>query len=543
MSAVSEFEYVIIGAGSAGCVLANRLGEDPDVRVLVIEAGGSDYDPLIRIPLAWARMLQQRKYDWGYFTEPEPYTSNRVIECARGKVIGGCSSTNAMVYVRGHANDYERWSRRRLPGWDYEHVLPYFKKSETWEKCVNEYRGDSGPMNVNEATFMDPVIDAYLDIVSGMGFPMNEDYNGAQQEGFGPTQQTTRNGRRESAATAYLRPALMRGNVTLKTRAMATRILFDGGRAVGVLYQKNGRTYEARATGEVLLSGGVINSPHLLMLSGIGPADELQKHGIKTRVDLVGVGKNLQDHMTAGVLYNRTTKGPFLKQMRLDRLAIEIPMAYFFGKGSATQYPLGPMGFLSLDSKQDVPSIQLLFGAGPLHAYPWIPLLRPHFPDAFGCRAVLLHPKSRGVLELASADPHQPMRIRQNFFSDERDLKALTESLKLAREILNKPQLSRFRGKELAPGETVTDDPGMDNHIKNTCITIHHPLGTCCMGDGETAVVDGELKVKGIEGLRVVDASVMPDMVSGNINAAVLMIAERAADLIKGMETLPPLRP
>ena len=543
MAQTSDFDYVIVGAGSAGCVLANRLGEDPNVRVLLLEAGGSDRDPLIRIPLTWAKMLQERKHDWGYFAEPEPNAGYRVIECARGKVIGGSSSTNAMAYVRGHANDYERWSLGGLPGWDYAHALPYFKKAETWEKGGDAYRGHSGPMSVTQAKFMDPLIDAYLEAVTSMGFPKTDDYNGAQQEGFGPSQQTTRNGRRESAATAYLRPALKRGNVTLRTRALATNILFDGSRAIGVAYQVNGRAYEARAEREVLLACGVINSPQLLMLSGIGAADELRQHGIRVRSDLLGVGKNLQDHISASVLYRRITTSPFVKQMRLDQLAINIPMAYLFGKGPATQFPVGPMGFLRLDSDQDVPSIQLLFGAGPLQAYPWFPLLRPPFLDAFGCRAILLHPKSSGVVELASAKPNDPMRIRQNFFSDERDLKALRDGLPLVREILNQPALAEFRGKEVVPGVGVTDDAGLDAHIRNTCITIHHPLGTCRMGGDESAVVDGELRVRGVDGLRVVDASVMPDLVSGNINAAVTMIAERASDLISGRETLPPLQP
>ncbi|MFH1489441.1 MAG: GMC family oxidoreductase N-terminal domain-containing protein, partial [Pseudomonadota bacterium] len=392
----STFDYIIVGAGSAGCVLANRLTQDPGRRVLVIEAGGRDWDPWIRIPLAWGKMLQEGRHDWGYSTEPETNLDNRVIECARGKVLGGSSSTNAMTHVRGNRGDYERWSRAGLPLWDYAHVLPYFKRAERWEKGGDAFRGDDGPLHVSLARFQDPIVEAYREAVLGLGIPETKDYNGAVQEGIGIPQQNIHKGRRVSAADAYLRPAMARPNLAVQVNALAVRILFEGDRAAGVIYERGGVRREARAEREVVLAGGAVNTPHLLMLSGIGPSEELRARGIDVRVDLPGVGKNLQDHISAGVLFRRTKPGPFVKQMRYDRIAVSVLRAYFFGKGPATQYPVGYMVFLKTEPESEVPDIQLLFGAGPLAAYPWFPLIRPPFPDAFGCRVVLLHPQSRG---------------------------------------------------------------------------------------------------------------------------------------------------
>ena len=536
-----EFDYVIVGAGSAGCVLASRLTEDPDIHVLVLEAGGMDSDPLIKIPLTWAKMFHDRSHDWGYDFEPEQGTGGRAIECARGLVVGGCSSVNAMAYVRGNKGDYQRWSRNDLPKWNYAHALPYFKRAESWEKGGDTYRGANGPLRVSETRFTDPLIAAYYRAAQAAGYAQNPDFNGAEQDGFGRSQQTTRDGRRESAATAYLHPARRRPNLTLRTKAFVTAIMFDGNRATGIIYEAGGASHEVHASREVILAGGVINSPQLLMLAGIGDADQLRGHGIEVRVDLPGVGKNLQDHISAAAIYARKGSSPFIRQMRLDRLAIDLPLAYLFGKGAATQYPAGPQGYLRFEDDAEVPDIQILFGAGPMNAHPWFPLFKKPFANAFSARAVLLHPNSRGEVQLVSNNPRDKMRLIANFLTEPEDLETLRRGFKRVRDLLNHPELEQFRGVEILPGADVDDDTALEAHIRGTCITVHHPLGTCRMGPDDAAVVDGELRVKGIESLRVVDASVMPDMTSGNINATVIMIAEKGADMILGKSPLEPI--
>jgi 4-pyridoxate dehydrogenase len=533
---MKNYDYIIVGAGSAGCTLANRLTEDADARVLVIEAGGWDRDPWIHIPLGWGKILQQRRHDWMYFSEPEPRLNNRPIECARGKIIGGSSATNAMAYCRGHPRDYDRWAAGGATGWSYADVLPYFRRQETWSGGANAYRGGDGPLATRPSRYEDPLVEACLAAGAAAGYPVTEDYNGANPEGFGRLQMTIRNGWRCSAATAYLRPALRRSNLDVMVNAFATRITFDGRRAVGIEYLHDGEQHVARAEREVLLAGGVVNSPQLLMLSGIGDPAELREHSIDVRAPLPAVGKNLQDHISASVEYRRRTPGPFCKNMRLDRLGVELAKAVTLGTGFACDLPSGWTAFIKSGPDVQLPDIQLIFRAIPLGAGPYLPPFKPAFADGFGCRAILLRPKSRGEIRLASSDPRTPPRIYQKFFAVDDDLAALRAGIKLTRELGRQDALKSFVEAEIAPGPGKTSDADIDTHIFATALTAHHPLGTCKMGPAGDAstVVDPQLRVHGVDGLRVIDASVMPDLVGGMINAPVVMIAERGADLVRG---------
>ncbi len=540
--AETHYDYVIVGAGSAGCTLANRLSEDGDANVLVLEAGGSDWDPLIQVPLGWGRILFERLHDWGYFTEPEPHLDNREVECARGKVIGGSSSINAMAYVRCHPADFDRWAAQGCEGWSYADALPYFKRSEDWEGGADDIRGSGGPLTTIRNVYPDPLVQAWLDAGQAAGYPVTDDYNDARNEGFCVMQSTIRRGRRCSAAAAYLYPALKRANVTLSDRSLVLKILTENGRATGVEYSRNGRTDIVWAEREVILSGGVINSPQLLMLSGIGEAGVLRSHGIDCVADLPGVGRNLQDHIAVGIEFQRKGDGPFVGLLRYDRIALAMAQAYFLGTGFATEMPGPVMAFLKSDPSLVQPDIQLLTRFVPPESQPWFPGVRKRPKDAFMCRPAVLHPESRGEIRLRSADPRETVAIHQNFLSTEGDWNTLRRGFDMVREIAHQKPLDSYRDIEIQPGPDVKSRADIDAYIRRTAWTVHHPLGTCKMGpeSDPMAVVDPQLRVRGIDRLRVIDASVMPDMPGGNINAPVIMMAERAADLIRGRAPLPP---
>jgi 4-pyridoxate dehydrogenase len=534
------YDYIIVGAGSAGCVLANRLSEDGAASVLLLEAGPRDVHPFIHIPLGMGKMHEYDMFNWGYQTEPEPSLNGRRIEAMRGKVLGGSSSINVMAYTRGHRGDYDRWAQKGARGWSYADVLPYFKRCETWQGGENTWRGASGPIGTEFAKTKDPIYGAWIEAARAAGMPVSDDYNGREQEGFGRGQYTIRNGYRSSAATAYLKPARKRRNLTVETGVQAGRVIMRGSRAAGVEYMRGAsETVEAAADREVILCAGAFNTPPLLMRSGIGPAEHLSDMGIKPVLDLP-VGKNLQDHLAVIIFFARPDESTFRHDMRFDRMARSMIEAYFFGTGPGTVVPGGLHAFIKSRPELAVPDIEFMFRGAPAETHLWFPLVRPAYRDGYGIRPTLLHPDSRGEILLRSSDPAAPPRIVYNFFSAPGDLPRLREGFKLARLVAYQQPMTPYRGEETSPGAQVKTDADIDAFIRRTAITAHHPCGTCAMGIGPDTVTDAELRVRGSEGLRVVDASIMPDLVSAHINACVLMIAEKASDMIRGKPPLPP---
>jgi choline dehydrogenase-like flavoprotein len=532
------YDYIIVGAGSAGCVLANRLTEDDSARVLLLEAGPRDRHPYIHIPLGMGKMYERHMFDWKFRAEAEPGLNGRRIGAERGKVLGGSSSINVMAYTRGHAGDYDRWAQKGARGWSYADVLPYFRRCETWEGGESTYRGSNGPVGTEYAKTDDPVFDAWCKAAAACGYPVTPDYNGSQQEGFGRGQYTIRNGYRSSAATAFLKPARSRRNLTVITGAQATRVLLKGTKATGVEYYADGKLQQADAAREVILSGGAFNTPQLLMLSGIGPSAHLKEVGIAPVVDLP-VGRNLQDHLAVLLMYKRKQPGRFHREMRFDRMARNMIQAYLFGTGQGTVVPGGLHAFIKTRPELAVPDIEFMFRGLPPEAHLWFPGVKAPYADGFGIRPALLHPDSRGEIRLGSTDPRAPMRIIFNFFTAPNDLPTLREGVKRAREVTHQKPLDEFREVETSPGLAVKSDAEIDQFIRNHAITAHHPCATCPMGIGPEAVLDPEMRVRGVESLRVVDASAMPDLVGAHINACVLMMADKASDMIRGRAAMP----
>jgi choline dehydrogenase len=504
---MTQYDYIVVGAGSAGCVVANRLTENPETTVLLLEAGNPDTKPEIQIPVECINLLGT-EVDWGYFSEPEPYLNDRKIFCPRGKVLGGSSAINFLLYTRGNHHDYDHWQSLGNPGWSYQDVLPYFKKSENQQRGASEYHSVGGELSVTDVISPAEVSQRFIDAAIALGYHHNPDFNGIQQEGVGLFQFTVKDGKRHSTAAAFLLPILQRPNLTTMTGAWVTRLLFEGIRTVGVEYLHEGTLHQVRVNQEVILGAGAFDSPRLLLLSGIGSKEHLQAMGIDVVVDLPGVGQNLQDHMLVPVPYKATQDVcPAITSNGIAEAGL----------------------FLHSEDNLDVlPDLELIFG--PI-------LLAPpgsaHSGSGFTGLVALTHPQSIGSVSLHSRDPKDAPMIRLNYLQSQSDVQKLVDAIKLIRKLFQTSAFDEFRGQEVAPGANVQSDAALEVYVREVCSTVYHPVGTCKMGTDPMAVVDSELRVHGIDGLRVVDASIMPTLITGHTNAPVIMIGEKAADLIK----------
>ncbi len=522
---MKNFDYIVVGAGSAGCVLANRLSADGQHQVLLIEAGGTDWNPLIHMPAGLAKLVGVKSINWGYETAPEPHLNNRRLYWPRGKVLGGSSSINAMCYCRGHRKDYDHWQDLGNPGWGSDEVLPYFMKSEDNQRLQGEFHQQGGLLSVSDHKYTNPLSDVFIEAAVESGYERTDDFNGLRQRGFGYYQVTQKNGQRHSTAEAFLKPARSRDNLTVWTKTTALQVLLSGKKATGLLVSRSGKEIELTANKEVILSGGAINSPQLLMLSGIGDADELSAHGISCQHQLPGVGKNLQDHLDICLVQHCSQK------ITYDTVSeIMSGLKYFlFKAGPGTSNVAEAGGFwqspLATDDRPDlqfhfVPAILDDHGRNRIKG------------SGYTLHMCVLRPESRGQITLNSADPLQHPNIEANYLSVEHDLKLMVEGFKIQRKIFAASVFDDYRAAELFPGEDTQSDAQIIDFIRNKAESIYHPIGTCKMGSDDLAVVDHHLQVHGIEGLRVVDASAMPTLVSGNTNAPTIMMAEKISDHI-----------
>ncbi|WP_144906417.1 GMC family oxidoreductase [Halobellus captivus] len=520
-----SYDYVVVGAGTAGCAVSTRLSEQSDQRVLVLEAGEPDHDRSIHVP-AEVGQLMRSSVDWEYYTEPQSEMHDRELYWPRGKALGGSSSMNAMIHIRGHPGDFDEWADRGNDGWSYEELLPYFKRSETNRARRSEYHGLGGPLNVADLQSPYHLSRVFVEAGAEAGYPRNDDFNGATQEGVGLYQVTQKDGKRHSAAAAYLKPALLeRSNLTARTGAQASKLVFDGDRVVGVEYEDDDGRHVVEAEEEVILSAGAINTPQLLLLSGVGPAEHLRSHGIDVQTDLPGVGQNLQDHLLIAVNYSCTGAVTRDDTGTLD----DIVEYHVHGSGRLSSNGGEAGGFVRSDPSLDRPDIQFHFGPGYFMRHGFE---NPDDGNGFYISATQTRPESRGQIELRSDDPFDDPKIDPRYLTEREDLDVLIEGVRRAREIARAEPFDEYRGEEVWPGEDAESDEAIAEYIRERAQTIYHPVGTCKMGDDGTAVVDDRLRVRGVSGLRVVDASVMPRIVGGNTNAATLAIAEKAADLL-----------
>ena len=537
MTSAQEFDFIIVGAGSAGCAMAYRLSEDGKHTVLVLEYGGTDMGPLIQMPSALSYPMNMATYDWGYQSEPEPHLGGRQLVCPRGKVVGGSSSINGMVYVRGHARDYDHWEEQGAAGWGYRHVLPYFKRMENAHGGQEGWRGTDGPLHVTRGVRKNPLFHAFVEAGRQAGYEVTDDYNGEKQEGFGPMEMTIWKGRRWSAANAYLKPALKRPNASLQ-RGLARRILFEGKRAVGVEYERGGRIETVRARREVIIAASSINSPKLLKLSGIGPAAELKQHGIEVIADRPGVGENLQDHLELYIQMECTQPITLYKHLNLFSKAMIGAQWLFFRKGLGATNHFESAAFVRSKAGVEYPDIQ----------YHFLPVAirydgkAPAKSHGFQAHVGPMRSPSRGWVRLRSADPKDAPEIQFNYMSDEKDWADFRNCIRMTREIFGQDAFKPFVGREIAPGADVESDEALNDFIREAVESAFHPCGTCRMGAaGDTlAVIDPECRVIGVDGLRVVDSSIFPRINNGNLNGPSIMVGEKASDLILGRDPLPP---